>query len=245
MSELARFFDKLSRGYNSRYSKSHPYLNWFFSDRILKSIPCNFPTGSKVLDIGAGTGALYDYLITHDHVIDYYAVDISFGMLSESSIPIERRFVGSVYDVPSINQCYDSIFCLGVTSYLTQDEVVPFIEWQKDHVDNGFVIVSFSNRYSVGMFFYLVFKWVLSFLRFNNNVIGLQSSFSYLSISEALELFDGFECEISLLNQGVFPLTKIFPRLSVFLAVHFFSRLPFHIQKFFSSDFLIKAKRIN
>lgn len=245
MSEVSKFFDRISGSYSSRYTNKRLFLSYYFIDRLEKSIPCDFRDSNFVLDVGAGTGALYDHFINKGYSLpNYFGTDISEGMLNNSNIPPEKRFVGDFRSSCDLDILYDNIFCLGVTTYVDPIDLTDFLSWLKDHTNSsGTISISFTNSSSVGIFNYRVVKSILSLFTLSSNVIGLKSNTSYISSSAALSHFKGYDCHLIYLNHGIYPITKFFPSLSIFFAKFLFSRLPFPIQKFFANDFLIIAKK--
>jgi len=81
--------------------------------------------------VGAGTGSLYDFLLSKNIQSDYFATDITEKMLEQSKIPLERRFYGSLLDSNFPIQEFDYIFLLGVTSYMSPIEMEFTIDWAK------------------------------------------------------------------------------------------------------------------
>ncbi|MCC6723098.1 MAG: class I SAM-dependent methyltransferase, partial [Saprospiraceae bacterium] len=106
--------------------------------------------GKKILDIGAGTGGLYDFIIHKWPNCDYLATDISGNMLSQSNIPINRRLVGSLETLNFPKRQFDFIFLLGVTSYLQKSELVNHLTIIRGLLnENGRLVVSFTHKKSM------------------------------------------------------------------------------------------------
>ncbi|MBK8563697.1 MAG: methyltransferase domain-containing protein [Saprospiraceae bacterium] len=98
---VKNYFDSIASVYPSRYFKKSRYHHYFFTQRIQDAIiEIDDFSGKSILDIGAGTGALYDVLKVKLQHFRYKAVDISPEMLSNSNIPIEDQIIG---DVTSLN----------------------------------------------------------------------------------------------------------------------------------------------
>ena len=111
------YFDEQADRYHRKYSEQSPYLNFMFRERIRMAAGSINLSGKKVLDIGAGTGALYDYLVRHNISGDYFACDISSSMLKHSHIPVDRQFTGQAQHIEWSVDRFDCIFMLGVTNY--------------------------------------------------------------------------------------------------------------------------------
>ena len=60
---VSTYFDRISSGYSSRYSDRSAFHSYFFRQRLKAATDRFVFDGKRVLDIGAGTGALYDELI--------------------------------------------------------------------------------------------------------------------------------------------------------------------------------------
>ena len=60
---VAAYFDRISSGYSDRYGDRNPFHSYFFRQRLTAATAPFAFDGKSVLDIGAGTGALYDELI--------------------------------------------------------------------------------------------------------------------------------------------------------------------------------------
>src|SRR5690606_17764645 len=121
------------------------FLEYFFTERLDESTRGIQINGKRILDIGAGTGNLYDHLVQSDADVDYYALDISAEMLAQSSIPHERRFVGKVAEVELPVPEFDLIFMLGVTTYIGGDEIGVTVEKLLSLLKSGgTAVVSFT-----------------------------------------------------------------------------------------------------
>jgi len=110
---VSSYFDEISPGYSARYGDQNPFHSYFFRQR-LKAATDGFVFDRKtVLDIGAGTGALYDELIRRCPMVDSFACDISPQMLAQSAIPPQRAFVGRVSEIALPRDSFDFIYSLG------------------------------------------------------------------------------------------------------------------------------------
>lgn len=78
--------------------------------------------GSKVLDIGCGTGHLTGELMRRGY--DAWGVDFSEGMVQYAREHYdESRFqMGDIERIPFLDNSFDGVMCLGVMEYLSYDE---------------------------------------------------------------------------------------------------------------------------
>ena len=84
--KVSTFFDRISDDYRERYGPQNPFHSYFFRERLQAATEGIQFENKIVLDVGAGTGPLWDYLAKYPGV-DYYACDISPMMLAQSSNP--------------------------------------------------------------------------------------------------------------------------------------------------------------
>src|SRR6185436_10294665 len=80
----------------------------------------------------------------------FFATDISAGMLAQSRVPKAQQFVGHAYDHPFATRQFDVIFMLGVTTYLSADELdknLAFIA--RSLKPGGTAIISFTNKHGL------------------------------------------------------------------------------------------------
>jgi SAM-dependent methyltransferase len=144
------FFDSIAAGYDDRYAAEHNrFLHHFFAQRLSAATDGVDFRGKSVVDIGAGTGQLYALIAGRTPEPDYLGIDISPGMLEQSPIPPERRVVGSLVDagrrIP--DRSVDLFFMLGVTTYMTHDEIAGCLRTMAQKAVPGAVaVVTFSNR---------------------------------------------------------------------------------------------------
>ena len=221
--EVRKFFDSISPTYADKYTGKRPFHKWYFSQRLERAVGGTHLDGQRILDIGAGTGALYEFLSRKGVDLSrYYACDISSQMLENSSIPSAQRFIGTCYEMPEQDNKYDAIFLLGVTTYIDQTEAARVLKWCYDHTsENGLVAVTFTNRLAWNRRIYGIFGPLIKLLRFKGAVASQDFPTAYYSQSEAVDTLNdaGFSSQrIEHLNQTFFPLTHLAPRLSILFA---------------------------
>jgi SAM-dependent methyltransferase len=143
------FFNTISKGYRDRYENQTPFHRYFFQQRLEKATAQLDFNHKSVLDIGSGTGNLYDYIFEKFPSVDFYATDISEGMLRQSNVPQDRKYAGHCYDIPFRQQTFDYIFLLGVTTYMTGEELDKTIDFIRSRLSSGgLAIISFTNKRS-------------------------------------------------------------------------------------------------
>lgn len=225
---VAEFFDGIAKEYSHRYGDADSFHSYFFNERLAEAINL-LPPGSKTaLDIGAGTGQLYDRLIAAEPELDYYAIDIAEGMLNESRIPPERRFVGEFGKVELPVSRFDLIFLLGVTTYIDDEALRRMIEALEPSLsEDGRVIVTFTNRRSADWAMRRMFR-ILPRSMFGRNYVLTQDFNIYTrSLGDVRRLIAGLFVveEIRWLNHTIFPFNRIFKSGSVKVAKWLHGRL--------------------
>lgn len=226
---VGAFFDKISNSYDAKYeSKASRFLAHFFRSRIEKATD-NLPKSlGTVIDIGAGTGQLYRLLLESGFSFDnYVAVDVSAGMLSQSSIPEESRHVGTVH-LPSLDRYQgnvDHFFLLGVTTYMTPCELEAALD-RIEQLSNaeGLLICTFTNRNSIEFLVQsaisMLLKWYKKLAGNRFDLVAAQT-FPRLIVSEAeMKAFiapHGTIERIDYLNQTLTPFNRLLTGASIHL----------------------------
>jgi SAM-dependent methyltransferase len=117
---VSEYFDSIAVDYDHRYDAStRPYHSYLHQQRLcIAGRGIDF-AGKRILDIGAGTGPVYNLITQGVSDPDYFACDISAEMLSKSRIPPQQRAVGDICEVVTPHETFDLIFMLGVSTYLS------------------------------------------------------------------------------------------------------------------------------
>ena len=245
---IKAFFDDLSEDYQDRKRGKNPFLNYFNEQRLTVSTEHLIKSDKlKILDLGAGTGFLYDHLVNLGiDVSGYFAVDISDDMLSGSSIPVDQRKQASVDDLEVLSErTFDRVFCLGLTTYLSESVLIKLIEDSYRLLNpGGKLVISFTNRDSFDFKFRSLFRMILPNFIKKGRVLSLFSIQSLRS-NEAINIMQGvgFDSErLMYLNQTVFPFNRIFPSFSIWLAKKFYNLSSPKLKRW-SSDFLVIASK--
>ena len=155
------YFDRMAPGYTSTFYDGVGKLHDLRMGLALEN--CNLE-GKRVLDIGAGTGELYNR-IADTGISAYVAIESSEAMASRSQIPEENLFLSSFENFNS-PETFDLIFALGVHSYLDDELEVRLWSFIKAHLsDRGRAAVSFTNSHCLANHLRISARTVFSHLR--------------------------------------------------------------------------------
>jgi ubiquinone/menaquinone biosynthesis C-methylase UbiE len=248
VAKVAHFFDDIANQYAQKYGKSNVLTEYFFQQRLQAAIEGIDIKGKKILDIGAGTGPLFDAFKAQGLQFEYFACDISPNMREKSNIPTEQYHIGQAFEINWHDRSFDYIFMLGVTTYMTKtdwDKTLDFIHQRLS--PNGKAIISFTNEQSLDIKirrFFNRFKLILN----KKNVISQSfdiQTFDYQDISKTIS--NKFELiNTHWLNQTLSGLNRIAPKISIrigqFLLQKFGNKTP--IIETYSSDFLLVIGRL-
>lgn len=240
---VSGFFENIAGDYKSKYTGRNAFHNYFFLERLEEATRGFEFDGKSILDIGAGTGDLYDELTRIAQKIDYYAVDISSKMLESSKIPENRRFSGYCYETTFPIHKFDYIFMLGVTTYLDEIELAKTLDFiQSGLKKDGTAIITFTNKTSLDWRSRSFFKFFARNFMPKANVLSQGFTIYPKNLVEAVNVTkDRFHSsEIRWLNHTVFPFSQLFKSSSSTLARYLHTRLKQgKLLSFLSSDFLM------
>ncbi|MCP4456747.1 MAG: methyltransferase [Cytophagales bacterium] len=244
---VKKFFDGHATEYQEKYSRKNKFYEYFFFERLEKATESFDLEGKSILDIGAGTGPLYDFLLLEGkHTFSTYtATDLSDGMLEQSNIPTENRIAGDFTQM-HFNQKFDFIYMLGVSTYLSLDILQKHLEKIESMlVPNGVFIVTFTNKNGLDTIIRTALGPLRKLVAGRNRVMSQEFSTWYYSKNEIEALIPkGMAIKkITGLNHTIFPLSRIFPRLSIFLAKKIFGETSGRLNRFLSSDLLVFVKK--
>ncbi len=241
--------DQIASDYQGRYSQKNAYHYYFFNERLQAALSGHEVAGKTILDIGAGTGALYDELKKGGTSFTYYACDISRNMLEKSKIPLPCRYVGTVMDIDFPVCQFDYVFMLGVTSYMSETEFKNTLLFIEKHLPpGGKAIISFTHRHSLDFQIrrFLKFLNVPKFIKSANaRVIGQDFSIKAYSCKEIQNMVGpNFKWSDTVwLNQTISPFNHWLPKLSIQLAGWIKNKMPDIILPYFSGDFLVMLEK--
>jgi ubiquinone/menaquinone biosynthesis C-methylase UbiE len=87
----------------------------------IQMIESKLPKGSKILDVGCGTGHLAAELARRGY--DTWGTDLSAGMIeyARTNYNQDRYQVADIEKIPFPDNFFDGIVCLGVVEYLASD----------------------------------------------------------------------------------------------------------------------------
>ncbi len=243
------FFDKHAPAYRNKYGRTSAFYSYFFYERLEAATEQLDFSGKRVLDIGAGTGSLYDYLSEQAQDFDYTAVDISAGMMAESNIPKKDQLVGRCYEIDYPFAKYDLIYLLGVTTYFDELECKKVFEFVHQKLsDTGLAIITFTNRASVDVKIRNLSSYPARLLKGSEKVIAQEfKTYSY-TLDEVQNMLPKQleQRRIKYLNHTVFPFSKLLPGPSVSLAKKLSRELENgSLMSRLSSDFLIFLSKVH
>jgi SAM-dependent methyltransferase len=242
---VSNYFDRISSGYSDRYGDQNPFHSYFFRQRLKAATDQFGFDGRSVLDIGAGTGALYDELIRRCPTVDYFACDISPQMLAKSAIPAERAYVGRVSEIKFPRDSFDFIYSLGVTTYQDQAELAANWRFIAERLaPGGTAVVSFTNRAALDHAARTILRIAKPIIR--TGVFGQSfATFAYRP-AEVVDMARsvGFQiARVAFLNQTLSPFNTLLPVASAALARMIERRAPTALLPLLSADFLVFAER--
>ena len=244
--QAARFFDGVSGTYRDKYTRASAFHHYFFSERIDKATRDLDLSNADVLDIGSGTGNLYDDLIKRFPAVRFFATDVSAGMLLQSPVPADRKFTGHAYDHTFGTRAFNAIFMLGVTTYLSPEELEKNLAFIASSLKpGGKAVITFSNAHALDTWMRAVARWPLSLLGRKDKVLASGLELRTYSISEVRRIIAPHLSisRVDLLNHTVFPFNILMQGIAVAIA----KRLDLYgsgmVMRGLSSDLLIHAER--
>lgn len=248
---VRQYFDAIAPTYSAKYTSGHVYHHYFFQERLSAATFERDFEGKTLLDIGAGTGALYDYIAAKFGNLQYFATDISEVMLSQSNIPPDCRFIGSIHEITLPLPQFDYIFLLGVTSYMSREELLETMAFiEKKLAPSGTAILSFTHRCSLDFQVRRLFRTfkLTKLIKLTRSRVIAQSFATTAYCLKDLEPILTQHCffihHLEWLNQTVTPFNHLLPGLSVRLAQWLKRTLPGKWLATFSGDFLITVRKI-
>lgn len=245
---VAAFFDAIAHDYARRYDEERPFLRYMHEERLRFVLEACDWRGCSVLDVGAGTGALYDALAARDAGSGYFACDVSAAMLAQSRIPSTQRFVGPVEEAPLGDRRFDRVVCLGVTTYMERASLDAFFDVVARVLsDDGIAFVTFTHAGSVDARVRRRVQGALSHIPFAARLVEgrVLSRDEYATTARAIGARVPPELVVDRVvwqHFGVTPVKQLAPRASVRLA-RAIGRAPARIQRALAADFLIVIRR--
>ncbi|MCR9289960.1 MAG: class I SAM-dependent methyltransferase [Bacteroidetes bacterium] len=240
--KVRQYFDSIANSYPERFTSKRPFHSYFFIERLRLATQDFDFKGRSILDIGAGTGILYDFLNESCTHFEYFGNDLSLEMLTQSNIPKEYQVSGEVYKIEFKNKGFDFIFLLGVTSYMSMSEMKKVFFFINENLkSDGRVIISFSNKKSLDFFFRQVLYFLMKMLRLKRGLIG--QNFKTTSIkTDSLRRLIPAELKIEKqiwFNYTFSPINQLFPNWSIYLSKRIAKLKPSGLKHFLGADFLV------
>lgn len=239
------FFDGHAPDYKKKYGRKDKFYEYFFFERLEKATASIDFKGKRILDIGAGTGPLYDYLIDNDlnTFESYEATDISKGMLDQSNVPEGNRYPGDFLEI-DFKGNYDLIFMLGVSTYLSEQQMKIYVDKIKSLLaPNGCFIVTFTHLNSLDIRIRQLLTPIARLFAKDDKVISQSFETKFYSNGKSQKLFSNdFKIErVDGLNHTIFPVSRIAPSLSIRIARLISKLRESFLKRFLSSDLLFKV----
>lgn len=248
-SDAARFFDRTSTTYRAKYTEESPFHHYYFNERLDKATRGLELSSKAVLDIGSGTGNLFDHLLPRFPDLRFFATDVSAGMLAQSPVPPDQRFVGHAYAHTFAVRLFDAAFMLGVTTYMDEAELdrnLAFIAGSL--APDGQAVITFSHSRGLDTWMRWSLRLPLRLFGSKDKVLSSGVRTRTYSVREAKEALaphlsiDRLEFH----NHTVFPFGLLLPGLSIRLAKRI-DRLTATswLHRWLSSDIIVRcsAKR--
>lgn len=242
---VQQYFDAIAEDYAGRYQSSNAYYRYFFNERLEAATAGIDFEGKKILDIGAGTGALYDWLQKNTTQFHYFGTDISSRMFDASQIPSHLRFSGDVTQAPLPHPFFDYIFMLGVTSYMQRDEFDALMDFlPKRLTSEGKIIVSFTNRGSLDYWFRRLLRMVKP-TKTGRRIIGQDFTIQGYRLKDLQAISENMDYQTPVwLNQTLSPFNHFLPGPSVWFAKLLQKSLSqTRLLPILSADFLIRLSK--
>ncbi|RMG80569.1 MAG: class I SAM-dependent methyltransferase [Bacteroidetes bacterium] len=245
--KVGRYFDKLAPAYFRRFSKEKPYHADFFTERLHLATD-QFDFNQKhILDVGAGTGVLYDFLKAKCAAFRYEACDISPQMMAQSAIPEANRHIGQVFECGFPPATFDFVFLLGVTSYMSESDLRKSLACvEKILAPGGVAVISFANKKSLDALVRRILRPIARRTGPKTGVLAQSFDTFYGDFDQVCRLFsDQTEVrQVKWFNHNLPVLNTMTPRLSVWLSKKIRRYVPDSaLKRWLSADFLIFVAR--
>lgn len=137
----------------NKFNLKSSNTNWFMN-RVSETFASYVPDGSKVLEIGCGTGNILTYL-TQIKKCNSYGIDISKESKNIVEIFEKQRqskvnfIVGDGFNIPFKKNSFDVVYSEGVIEHFEDERIMNMV---LEHVrvckKDGLIIISVPNKYN-------------------------------------------------------------------------------------------------
>ncbi|MDZ4822603.1 MAG: class I SAM-dependent methyltransferase [Flavobacteriales bacterium] len=246
--EVKEFFDRIAPTYRRKYTPRNVWHQYFFTERLEEATSGFQLNGKTVLDIGAGTGNLFDFLSTKFPTIEYHGCDISEAMLAHSNIVKTNRHVGRVHELDFGTMNFEVVFMLGVSTYMDHDELEKNLMAISSLLKKGgTLVISFTNGSSLDWKMRAALRWLVALVGGKKRVLSqLKAVARKPSLANAMVANHFVVKENRWLNHTVFPFYLPLKKFSVRIAQWLHPKLQqSRFSSLLSSDVLIIAKKVS
>ncbi len=130
------YYDEISKNYDELYGSEQEEKIRVITQKFKEIILCS----ERILDAGAGTGILNNFLKNKDLT----SLDVSPKMLEKNKN--NKKIIGSITNMPFKNKEFDLVFCITVLQDLNENEIEKAIKEIKRISEKA--IISFLKRSS-------------------------------------------------------------------------------------------------
>jgi SAM-dependent methyltransferase len=100
-------------------------------------------TMRSVLDVGCGTGVMFEVLQLHRPDIDYTGVDVTPQFIEEAQrrhpAHADQFLVGSLYELPNLGRTFDAVLCRHILEHLP--DYIPAVQEMYDRADRKVILI--------------------------------------------------------------------------------------------------------
>ena len=258
LSEPAAYFDEVALKYASRYAAASPG-GLALRVRQQRTLELLDLRGGKVLDVGCGSGVLFERLIDLD--CEVWGVDPAPNMIEQCRTRFGNHTrvhpaVGDATSLPFPSNFFDAVTCLGVIDFIQADDLA-ISEMIRVVKKDGTVLVSFSNLLSPYtawrnfVFYPSVKRLRPTYYRLARRppppslVSSIRRLYTVRAATELLSKHGAIMTDVTHYYFNIFlsPLDEFFPRWAMIMTENL-ERLRFGLLKWLGGGFIIKARKL-